>query len=235
MRGQIHLGGGHLIRLLALVGFWFLAGQSTHASALELQCTASGIVVQGSELQDVRDGCEAVQSAAVFFAVAGLAMPGNVSITLVDSPAAPLLASHEMGNYDARSNSIRVLAYGAALAEGRQAEPGLGRIASRDQWRSYIVHELAHAAIHLDCDKSCSSRALHEYVAAVAQLSSLPKDVLADLLGHYPDLEAFSQFSEVTETYYAINPHFFAVKSYKHYVQQAEPQAFFRRILHLVN
>lgn len=224
-----------MVRLLALIGFCLLAVLPAHASAKELQCSDTGIVIQGTELPDLHDGCEAVKSAAVFFAIAGLSMPIGVSIRLIDGTSTPLLASHEMGNYDAGDNSIRVLAYRVALRQSRRAAPGLGRIASRDQWRSYIVHELAHAAIHLECGKSCPSRALHEYVAAIAQLSSLPKGVLADLLRHYPDLEAFSRLTEITETYYAINPQFFAVKSYKHYQQQAEPQAFFRRILHPAN
>ncbi len=137
-----------------------------------------------------------------------------------------------MGNYDAKSNSIRVLAYQAAVKKSKNAKSGFWQVASRDLWRSYIVHELTHAAIHLGCDNNCPSRAIHEYFAAVAQLSSLPKPVLAELLSHYLELEPFSKMSEISYTYYDINPHFFAVKSYKHYQQLSDPRAFFRSVLH---
>jgi hypothetical protein len=220
-----------LLRRVAFLGFSLLACRSADVSAVELLCADSGIMIQGTELQDVRDGCAAARSAAAFFGIAGLSMPKGVTVDLVDSQCTSVLAAHEMGNYDAEHNSIRVLAFQPAATEGMRAEPGLGRIASRDHWRSYIVHELTHAAIHLGCDKTCPSRAIHEYIAAVAQLSSLPERTLADLLNHYRDLEAFRQLSEVTETYYEINPHFFAVKSYKHYRQLSDPQAFFRNLL----
>lgn len=221
-----------MIRRLALLGFLLLAGQSAHLLAEELLCFNGSVLIQGTEQQDVNDGCEAVNSAAPFFEIAGLTMPKGVSIRFVDSQFPPLLATHEIGSYDAEHNSIRVLTYQAAVINSENAEPGLGKIASHVHWRSYVVHELTHAAIHLGCDKSCPSRAIHEYVAAVAQLSSLPQSALAELLSHYPDLEPFSQMSEISETYYAINPHYFAVKSYKHYQQLSEPKAFFRSILH---
>jgi hypothetical protein len=224
-----------MIRLLALLGIMLLAGQSPDGLAVELLCTDHDIVVQGTEQQDLKDACEAMTSAAPFFEIAGLSMPKGVSIRLVDGQSPPLLATHEMGSYDATHNSIRVLAYQFAVIESENADPGVGKIVSRDHWRSYIVHELTHAAIHLGCKENCPSRAMHEYVAAVAQLSSLPKRVLAEVLSTHRYLEPFNQLSEVSETYYAINPRFFAVKSYKHYQQLSEPSTFLRRVLRPVD
>jgi hypothetical protein len=222
-----------MIRPTVLLGLLFLASLSTGISAKELQCKDSGIVVQGAELQDVRDGCEAVKSAARFFESSGLSMPNNVMITIVDGQPTSFLGVHETGNYDSRQNAIRVLAYQLGVKATKTNEPGLGRIATRAHWRSYITHELTHAAIHASCDKACPSRAIHEYVAAVAQIASLPNKQRTDLLKPYRDLEPFHQLSEITETYYAINPHYFAVKSYKHYQQQSDPRSFLRSLLHL--
>lgn len=222
-----------MIRPTVLLGLLFLAGLSMGISAEELQCKDSSIVVQGAELQSVQDGCEAVKNAARFFDSSGLSMPNDVRITIVDPQSTPFLGEHETGNYDSRQNVICVLAYQPAVKATAANEPGLGRIATRAHWRSYITHELAHAAIHAGCDKDCSSRAIHEYVAAVAQIASLPKKQRSELLKPYRDLEPFHQLSEITEIYYAINPHYFAVKSYKHYQQLSNPRAFFRSVLHL--
>lgn len=222
-----------MIQPTVLLGLMFLAGLSTGISAEELQCKGTNIVLQGAETQSVQDGCEAVKTAARFFNSSGLSMPNGVKITIVDGQPTPFLGAHETGNYDFRQNAIRVLAYQAAVKATEKNEPGLGRIASLAHWQSYIAHELTHAAIHASCDNACPSRAVHEYVAAVAQIASLPNEQRSELLELYRDLEPFHQLSEITETYYAINPHFFAVKSYKHYQQLSDPRAFFRRELRL--
>lgn len=222
-----------MIRPTVLLGLMFLAGLSMGLSAEELQCKDSTIVVQGAERQSVQDGCEAVSNAARFFESSGLSMPNGVKITIVDGQPTPFLGVHETGNYDSRQNAIRVLAYQPAVKATEKNEPGLGRIVSRTHWQSYIAHELTHAAIHASCDNACPSRAIHEYVAAVAQIVSLPNEQRSELLKLYRDLEPFHQLSEITEIYYAINPHYFAVKSYKHYQQLTDPRAFFRRELRL--
>ncbi|NJD33292.1 MAG: hypothetical protein FIA96_00355 [Betaproteobacteria bacterium] len=224
-----------MIRPGILLGLFFLAGLATGISAKELPCKGNSIVVHGAEPQDVQDGCEAVKSAANFFESSGLAMPKNVRILLVDGQSTPFLEVHEMGSYDSRQNAIRVLAYQPAVKATEMNEPGLGRITTRAHWRSYINHELTHAAIHTGCSKACPSRAIHEYVAAVAQIVSLPEKQRTELLKPYRDLEPFDRLSEITETYYAINPHYFAVKSYRHYQQLSDPRAFFRSVLHLAD
>lgn len=222
-----------MIRLSILVSFLFLAGQPSVTSATELRCEDGTIVVQGAELEDLQDGCEAAKSAAQFFESSGMPMPRNVKITIADAQPATFLGTGEMGNYDARQEAIRVLGYQSATKATDANDPGLGRIVTRVHWRSYIVHELAHAAIHAGCDNACPSRAIHEYVAAVAQIASLPGNERSVLLAPYGDLEPFRQPSEITETYYAINPHYFAAKSYKHYQQLSDPRSFFHGLLHL--
>jgi hypothetical protein len=216
-------------RLVAMLLALMLAASGPGpAAAVEVRCPVQGIAVEGPSPEDIADVCAAIADSAPFFAAVGLAMPDRVAVRLVD-PAG--LDSSEIGHYDGRIDRILVLGYGAAVNRCRNAGPGLGAIASRPHWRSYVVHELAHAAIHLGCRDSCPSRAVHEYVAAVAQLSSLPDALRADLLAEYGDLAGFEGEDEITEIYYAINPHYFAVKSYRHYLAQPDPAGFVRRLL----
>lgn len=212
-----------------------LTGFSVSSAAVEQRCAGSSIVVQGSDSESLQDGCDAVSNAARFFESSGLPMPTEVRITIVDDDPRPLLELHETGSYDSRQRAIRVLAYLPAVKATEGNEPGLGRITSRAHWRSYITHELTHAAIHAGCSSTCTSRAIHEYVAAVAQIASLPEDVRSSLLENYRDLAPFEQISEITEIYYALNPHYFAVKSYKHYLRQSDPRGFFHALLQLVD
>lgn len=193
------------------------------------------IVFQGVKLEDLEDGCEAARSAARIFESSGLSMPRNVIIAIADTPPAEFLGQGETGSYDGRQNAIRVLGYLSAVRATEGNDPGLGRIANRSHWRSYVAHELAHAAIHGDCSTACPSRAIHEYVAAIVQIASLPDDQRSVLLAPYADLEPFHQVSEISEIYYALNPHSFAVKSYKHYQKLSDPRTFLRSALTLTD
>lgn len=221
-----------LARGLALVALLLLGTGSAPLRADHRLCTMSGILVEGNAPEDVADACSAVRSAAPFFEIAGLPTPSNLPIRLVDESSSPFLDEHEIGHYDGRLHAIVMRDYRTAAARSVKTAPGLWAIVSRADWQSYIVHELTHAAIYQEHGRNHPSRAVHEYVAALAQISVLPEAELASLLDAHRDLEAFEQESEITEIYYAFNPRSFAVKSYKHYRQQTDPRAFLRKFLH---
>lgn len=160
-------------------------------------------------------------------------MPTNILIRLVDHSSSPFLDDHEIGHYDGRLRAIVIRDFRTAAAQSPQAEPWLKLVPARDLWRSYIVHELTHAAIHSDCRQQCPSRAMHEYIAAVSQLSALSPQSRSRLLDAYQDLGAFEKESEISEIYYAFNPHHFSVKAFKHYQKLPDPQGFLRTVLNL--
>lgn len=193
-------------------------------------CAQHEILIEGN-LKDVADACAAVNSAVPFFRIAGLSMPRNILIRLIDESSSPFLDDHEIGHYDGRLHAIVMRDSHAAAIQSIQTEPWQKMLDPHELWRSYIVHELTHAAIHAACDQSCPSRAIHEYVAAVSQLSALTEQSRRRLLDSYHDLDAFERESEITEIYYHLNPRYFAVKSYKHYRQLADPQGFLRVVL----
>lgn len=203
------------------------------ALADQIRCPAGGIAIQGASAEDVDDACVAVIAAIRFFRDAGLPEPRGGSIRLVGEQNARLLAPHELGVYDARENTINVLDYQSAVRATQGRAGGLGRVSTRAHWQSFIVHELAHAAVHAGCDRTCPSRAAHECVAAIAQIVSLPQAQLDALLSASKDIEAYGSLAEVSDLYYEIDPHRFAVKCYKQYRRQTEPRAYFRRMLNL--
>lgn len=108
-----------------LLGLLFLAGLSTGVSAKESRCEDKGIVTQDAEPQGVKDGCEAVKSAARFFESSAVSMPENVGITIVDGQPTPFSGVHETGNCDSRQNLIRVPANQPAVKATKTNEPGL--------------------------------------------------------------------------------------------------------------
>lgn len=215
------------------VGLLAVVFATLPASAEQISCPGDGIAIHGPSAAELDDACKAVTLAANFLRAAGLSMPHSGSIRLVGDQDELHLAPHELGTYDASDNTIKVLAYDAAVKATQGRAAGLGQVTTRTQWHSYIVHELAHAAVHSGCDKTCPSRAVHECAAAVAQIASLPEQQIDELLMASKDIDAYGNMSEVSDVYYEISPHRFAVKCYKHYRQQADPMGYFRRMLNL--
>ena len=209
-----------------MLGMW-----SAPILADQMFCTSSGILIEGSSQANISEACDAVKSAAHFFQTAGLTMPSNILIRLEHETSSQTPDGHEIGHYNALLHTIVMKDFCTTTSQSKQSIPGLWAIDSLPIWQSYIVHELTHAAIHADCDQNCPSRAIDEYIAAVAQISVLPEEYRSRLLGSYRDLKAWEDKDDITEIYYAFDPHKFAIKSYKHYQQQTDPKAFLRIIL----
>lgn len=223
----VRIVGYLLLLAMAALG---LPGQAVHAA--EQHCDGFGIRVVGTLQEDRDDACVAVSQATQFIQFAALTWPGGVSIQLVDGISGAPVHGHEMGRYDARSRTITMRDYASAAALFGKGKPGREAKLSRAHWRSFLVHEMAHAAIHAGCDRSCPSRAIHEYIAVIAQASSLPPEDLIALLEGCPDLPAFAGMEEVTDLYYEINPQCFAAKSYKHFHGMRDQGTFLRALLH---
>jgi len=197
----------------------------------QMLCTSSGILIESSSHENISEACNAVKSAADFFQTAGLSMPSNILIRLEHEASSQTTDGHEIGHYNALLHTIVINDFRTTTSQSKQPPPELWAIDSLPYWQSYIVHELAHAAIHADCDQNCPSRAVDEYIAAVAQISVLPAEYRSTLLNSYPNLKAWENINDVTEIYYAFDPHKFAIKSYKHYKQQTDHKAFIRFML----
>ena len=207
---------------MLMFGMW-----SKPIYADQIPCISNKILIESSSRDNYIYACDAVKDAAHFFQSAGLPMPSKIVILLEDETS-PLVNNNEIGHYNARLQTIVMKNYSPTTSRSKESETNLWSIKSLPFWKSYIVHELTHAAIHEGCDQTCPSREIHEYVAAVAQFSVLPEQYRSRILDKYHNLYAFENDSEITELYYALNPHYFAIKSYKHYQQLTNPKAYLK-------
>ena len=137
-----------------------------------------------------------------------------------------------IGWYNPTNNSIFVLDYKSAVAESRKVPPAFGIPMSISLWRSYLVHEIAHAIVERHYMAGDHTLAPTEYIAAVAQLSTLPEDTLDHLLSNYWNVSAFDDEAEITDLFYFMKPCEFSVKAYLHYSKPENGQAFIRQLLH---
>ena len=215
-----------LVFISSLIALW---PASLHAN--QMLCTSNQILIEGSRKENISAACDAVKGAAEFYRSTGISMPSNIVIKLESETSLPFQDMHEIGHYDALLHTIVIRDFQSSTSPKDQSKQELWSIDSRTFWQSYIVHELTHAAIQAGCGRNCPSRAVHEYVAAVAQISALPDEYRSRLLDNYRDLKAFENRSEITELYYAFNPHYFAVKSYKHFRKQTDPATYLQSMI----
>jgi len=219
-------------RIAVAFAMVFLAWWFAPAWAERIICATGNSPITAISQSDQSQACQAVRESMPFFASVGLKMPKMVEIRLVGSLAGQGAGEHELARYDGNQCFILMLEYDAArAAQRRSGKSSLQVPMNRALWRSYVVHELTHAAIHAGCGQICPDRATHEYIAAVAQLASQPASLRSEILGHHRKLGAFGKETEISEIYYALNPGQFAVKSYLHYLQPGNGPAFVRRLL----
>lgn len=209
--------------------FFLLA--ATPLRAEDQPCKDHNITIESSSPEEKAWACAALSHSTRFLKRIGLAFPDNLVIMLVDGHRSQTLSKDEIGRFNARSNIIQIRSYQAFHSLAQPLALDLPK--SLETWQSYIVHEVSHAAVHAGCDETCPSRAMHEYVAAVAQIDALPGQLRASLLERYRGLPAFGALSEISYLYYEMNPGYFAVKAYKHFQNLTDPQGFVRDVLHL--
>lgn len=209
-----------------------LAGQDA-AMARDRTCPTGSIAVTARHGADRDHACRAIEEALPFLRQVGLRLPSRVDIRVVGNLSDGNGGSREYARFDGERCNIQVMEFRAArVAATKLGTEGMSVPMDRTLWRSYVVHELAHAAIHSSCDRVCPDRAGHEYIAAVAQLSSLPKPLRGEILRRHGGLKGFEQDSEISEIYYALGPSRFMVKAYLHYLRPDKGRTF---ILSLLN
>jgi hypothetical protein len=199
------------------------------SAAAATQCPDSGVVVTGASDIEVREVCRGVSELGGFLASIGIALPAAVTVRVVGGEGAPALEAGAVGHYDGPRHEVLMRPCGEVAAQTVRRPPEAASEGERTVWRSYVVHELAHAAIHASC--TFVRRAAHEYVAVVAQYLSLPDELRAAMLARHPDVEPFARESEISDVYYEIDPQRFAVKSWLHYRQPQGGPAFVRELL----
>lgn len=193
-------------------------------------CATGKISIFALDQTDRIQACRAISESEPFLASVGLKLPTGVSIHIVGRLDGKDGVPHELAHYDGRECAIHMLDFGAARARAAQGD-GLMVAMDRHLWRSYVVHELTHAAIHAACGQAHPDRAAHEYIAAVAQMVSLPRSVRAAILGSHGNLEGFGEPAEISEIYYALSPAKFMVKSYRHYIRPGNGRPFIQSLL----
>jgi hypothetical protein len=86
-----------------------------------------------------------------------------------------------------------------------------------DFYRSLIVHEIIHGAMHQNLKRAATSHAAYEYPAYALQIESLPSNVRDAFLQSSIGDRVGRDNSVFNDTVLFFDPFYFAARAYKHF------------------
>ena len=184
-------------------------------AAPRVVCRVEGVTLFSDQLEDGEAACEAAGTAIEFMRGHDFRADARLTISVVDRPLT-LHGVEVTGTYDSRRFHVEVPDFSQVQLMA-QRHPPFRLPMSRALWQSFVVHEVAHAVAH-------------EYIACVAQLAILPEALRDRLLGSFNNAP-FQHDREISQIFLELNPEVFAVKAYRHFVAQPQPDRFFQRLL----
>lgn len=175
-------------------------------------CGRKGVEVVFSQRADLTAACHALDDTLAYFQRLGFDLEPNFSLTFVDPTQGKSIEGvTSYGYLDLHSSIIVVYTFS-------YRQPW-GLTWSRQVASSFLEHELVHIAIWqiLGHDAGRLPREWHEFIAYAVQLDLMDAKLRKQLFGHFPDVHAFHELSEVNEFTYGIDPEVFAVAAYLTY------------------
>jgi hypothetical protein len=214
-----------------LLGLLALA-VSAKSAAADIVCPDPRVIVSGWTRDDAEEICTVIGGTLDLLRAMDIPLLDQLIVRPMGEQGPPY-DNHSIARYDARTNEIHLLSYDAALGSFQERPQAFGVSMTRILWRSRIAHEAAHAAAERHFAPRIPKAAASEYIANVIQLMSLPDAMRDRILDNYRDLAAWGDETEVSMTYYLLDPCAFAVKSYRHFmaIPPADRPDFIKRLL----
>lgn len=201
-------------------------------AAAEVVCAGSPVTAIGWEDDHADQVCSAVRDALDALRAMGLAPLERWNVRPLDAAVA-LERGRPLGRFDARTREIRILPTEAGLDPAFAAPSAFGVPINHAFWRSCVAHEIAHAVAEAHFAPAVPRLAASEYIAAVVQLTVLPRETRDRVLLNFDDAPGWGASAEISGVFYLIDPAKFAVKSFRHFAALS-PEAgreFVRQIL----
>lgn len=197
------------------------------ASAEPLACPTAGVTVSHADPAEGAALCAAVADAVAFLTANGLEFRAPFQVRVVDQITHSHLPT-TLGTFNATAREVEILSYGAAVALIPDRPP-FGIPMAPELYRSFVVHEAAHAVTHPNFSARPTLGAM-EYIAYTVQIATMPEPLRQRVLASV-ETNAFDKPGEIGDQLLMFDPARFAVKSYLHFIRPENGAAFYRRLL----
>ena len=171
--------------------------------------------------------CAGAAKARAFFRPYGIGLKRRIRLRLHQTEIEN--RAFHIGLYDAKKDQIDLLTFEQAKRQ-TAGDSLFGMQMDEPLYVSVVVHEIAHAIAGQNLEIRPRSLVAHEYIAYVAQLSTMEPETLSKICERY-ESAAFEGIGEMSSVYYALDPSGFGVKAYRHHQALADPGAFIRDLL----
>jgi len=214
----------YLLAVLVSAGLAVTLLPQQAARARALQCPNANVVVYSRNIADAQAACAGAAAAIRFLAEQGLKTGGQIEVHVVDQ--LPYAEPSASGVYIAIERRAYVLAF--SQLERRQTLFDLP--IDRLLYQSVATHEVAHIIADANFTIPRPRIEAQEYIVYVAMLATMPRSYREQVLDKFPEYRFEPETAFNTSTY-LMDPLYFGVRAYRHFLKPGNGKAFFRRIL----
>jgi hypothetical protein len=197
------------------------------SSAEPTACPTAGVTVHHNNPVEGARVCEAVAETVAFMTAHGFEFTAPFSIAVVERVTQSQILT-TLGAFNARSRAIEILSYEAAI-RFLPDNPPFGIPMNPELYRSFVVHEAAHAVAYPNFVRRPNLAAM-EYIAYTVQIATMPDPLRRQVLAGV-QTEGFDEPKEIGDQLVLFDPARFAVKSYLHFIRPGNGAAFYRALL----
>lgn len=210
---------------IALFTLFLLVGSPGPSGAVELACEDTLIEVIAEDAALAARICQAISRARANLENCGLTQTHQVSVIVDPEPPFPGL----LGHFLPASNEIHVMDM-AQLDAALHPDSIYRLIPFHELLESIAIHEVTHSVFfRTPCGRD-SCLPIHEYVASVMQIQSLP-DLSRQVLSAAARVPNELQFEDFTQTFWNRSPELFAMSAWVHFSRPGRGCGFIRDLL----
>jgi hypothetical protein len=189
-----------------------LCAVATAVSAQE-QCTDAPVQVTAASLDERRVACSAASEALRLLGRCNIAPKRPLQVRILPEVRHPY-SGPIFGLFDTKQERVLVTQFAniTALVKGTPYEG----LPPEDFYRSLIVHEIIHGAMHQNLKRPATSHAAYEYPAYALQIESLSPNVRAQFLQSF-EQDAIRADAIFNDSILMFDPLYFAAQAYRHF------------------
>lgn len=223
--GAACLRAAVLFVAVALAGVPVASMGSASRPGAATRCAGLRVDVASASRVDATLICAGARDAIDFLAAQGLDVAVDVAIEVV--PVLPeKVDASAVGCYAPAKKRVYLLGY----ADFAQRKDWFGLPIEPALYLSLAAHEVAHAISGCNFKVERPPVQAWEYVAYVAMMATMAPDLRRRVLERKP-VSDFETDSHISATHYYIDPTYFAVASYRHFLRPGNGRAYLHAVL----
>jgi hypothetical protein len=181
------------------------------------RCPEASVDVTGDSPEERRLACSAASEAIRLLGRCGISLRRPLHVQIMTEVRHPFSGAI-FGLFDTKQE--RVLVTREANIPALVKDTPYAALPQRDFYRSLIVHEVIHGAMHQNLKRPAASHAAYEYPAYALQIESLAPDVRDKFLSSF-DQTTIAANTLFSDSVLLFDPYFFAARSYHHFMASA--------------